>query len=250
MANFKTHAAVGMVTSGMIATLTLAANIVPPHDLVTLALAGALGAILPDIDLENSRASQVMFSGLALFFAFAFLFNISWKYSIAEMWIIWVGTFIVIRFGGHKVFHKYTRHRGIFHSIIAGIFFAFATTCVYSHVFGSDATLAWLAGIFVFIGVLSHLILDEIYSVDFHGNRIKRSFGTALKLYDGRAPAASLSMVAACALALAIAPAAGPFLTIVGSDVVWAVLQDRMLPEGSWFGFIAGMDRLAFAVMP
>ncbi len=247
MADFKTHAAVGIVSSGMLATLTMAANVAPPHDLVTLALAGALGAILPDIDLENSRASQGMFSGLGIFLAFAILFNVSWKYSVAEMWIIWVGTFLVVRFAGHSVFHKYARHRGVFHSLLAGLFFAFTTSAVYYHLFGADATLSWLAGLFLFVGVLSHLLLDELFSVDFHGNRVKRSFGTALKLYDGRAPTASLTMAGAAALALLAAPPADAFLTIMSSEALWALLPERMLPKGSWFGFIAEMDRLAFA---
>ena len=35
----------------------------------------------------------------------------------------------------------------------------------------------------VVAGFLSHLLLDEIYSVDCHGLRLKKSFGTALKLW-------------------------------------------------------------------
>ena len=45
-------------------------------------------------------------------------------------------------------------------------------------------SLAWLSGGFVFLGGLIHLLLDEIYSVDLRNIKIKRSFGTALKLVD------------------------------------------------------------------
>ena len=51
MANFATHLAVGIIGSGALATLTLASGMVPPADIVTLAIAGSVGAILPDIDL-------------------------------------------------------------------------------------------------------------------------------------------------------------------------------------------------------
>ena len=54
------------------------------------------------------------------------------------------------------------------------------------------------------IGAFSHLVLDEIYSVDFSGNqiRVKRSFGTALKLWDRKSPYTStLAFVAMCGLA-------------------------------------------------
>lgn len=33
-------------------------------------------------------------------------------------------------------------------------------------------------------GFLIHLLLDEIYSIDLAGTRLKKSFGTAIKLYD------------------------------------------------------------------
>ena len=183
MANFRTHAVFGVVTAGMLSTLTMAANIVQPHDLVTLAIAGTLGAVLPDVDLEQSRASQALFAGLGLFFAFTLLFALSWKYSIAEMWIIWVGTFLGVRFGLHNVFHKYARHRGVFHTILAALFFAAAIAAIQFRLFDADPTLAWLSGAFLLIGYLVHLALDEIYSVDFHGQRVKRSFGNGAEAH-------------------------------------------------------------------
>lgn len=245
MANFRTHAVVGVVASGMLSTLTMAANVVAPHDLVALAMAGAIGAILPDIDLENSRASQAMFAGLGLFFAFCLLFNLSWQYSIAEMWIVWVGTFLFFRFCLHSIFHKYAKHRGVFHSVLAGCFFAASTAAVFHHVLHADPTLAWLAGVFMFIGYIVHLLLDELYSVDFEGNRVKRSFGTALKLVDLRTPTGTLAMVAGTVLAVLSAPSFEPFMMVFGSDAIWISLADRMLPDGSWFGFIADMTAIA-----
>ena len=77
MANFATHLAVGIVGSGAVATLTQASGMVPPSDIVTLAFAGAVGAILPDIDLGNSRPSQALFTGLGIVFAFIVLFNLA-----------------------------------------------------------------------------------------------------------------------------------------------------------------------------
>ena len=38
-----------------------------------------------------------------------------------------------------------------------------------------------MSGLFVSVGYVIHLVLDEIYSVDLTGARVKRSFGTALK---------------------------------------------------------------------
>lgn len=242
MANFRTHAVVGVIASGMMSTLVLAAGAVPPSEMVAVAMAGVIGAILPDVDLQNSRASQAMFAILALFLSFALLFQFSPKLSIAEMWIVWIGTFVSVRFGLHNVFHKYAVHRGIFHSVLAGVFFACVASAMCFHLFDTNATVAWLAGSFMFVGYLIHLLLDEMYSVDFHGDRIKRSFGSALKLIEWRSMSASFFMAVAVALAALAAPSIDSFWQTITDHQVWASLNQRLLPEGSWFGFLAGAD--------
>ncbi|MEQ1670738.1 MAG: metal-dependent hydrolase, partial [Hyphomicrobium sp.] len=134
MANFTTHIAVGTVVSGALATLTLAADVVAPENLVAVTLAGVLGSVLPDIDLKDSRASKSMFAGLGIFFSFAALFNAATKFSIAELWILWLGTLVVVRYGLHYFFHKTSVHRGIWHSLLAGVFTSVATAIVFHYV--------------------------------------------------------------------------------------------------------------------
>ena len=51
-----------------------------------------LGSVLPDIDLKESRPSRALFAGLAVFLSFCVLFAVANRYSIAEMWIAWLGT--------------------------------------------------------------------------------------------------------------------------------------------------------------
>ena len=100
MANFPTHIAVGTVVSGALATVTVAADMVAPENIVAVTLAGVLGSVLPDIDLEDSRPARAMFSGLAVFFSFAVLFGLERKYSIAEMLVLWLGTLLFVRYRG------------------------------------------------------------------------------------------------------------------------------------------------------
>ena len=243
MANFATHLAVGIIGSGALATLTLASGMVPPADIVTLAVAGAVGAILPDIDLGNSRPSQLLFTGLGIVIAFAVLFNVGYRYSIAEMWLIWTATFLAVRFGGANIFHHLSHHRGIFHSLLAGAFFAALTAIFYVEGLEHGPGLAWLAGAFVFLGFLSHLLLDEIYSVDVMNNKIKASFGTALKLADFQHPGASLAMATAVAAAFWFAPPTHDFLSVVGTKSIWVAFQDKLLPhDHNWFGVTAGLQ--------
>ena len=238
MANFTTHIAIGTVVSGALATLTLAADVVAPENLVAVTLAGVLGSVLPDIDLKELRPSRAMFAGLAIFFSFAVLFNAATKFSIAELWILWLGTLVAVRYGLHTLFHRVSVHRGIWHSILAAVFSAVATAIVFNRVLGKPEGVAWLAGAFMFAGFITHLTLDEIYSVDVMDTRIKSSFGTALKLFDRRHIAASFAMASATALAIMVSPSTTTFVEGLGSRTMWSGLQQRLLPTDKWFGLI------------
>jgi len=236
MANFPTHIAVGTAVSGSLATVTLAADVVGPENLVAVTLAGVLGSVLPDIDLKDSRPSRIMFSGLAIFFAFAVLFSLQTPYSVAEMMLLWLGTLFGVRYLGQVLFYHFSYHRGIWHSILAGLFCAFFTAVIYRRLLGRPDGVAWLAAAFMFAGFLTHLILDELYSVDVTDTRIKASFGTALKLLDAKHPGHSTAMALAMVLAFLMAPPTGTFVQSVTSRTLWSGLQQRLLPHDRWFG--------------
>jgi hypothetical protein len=210
-------------------------------------MAGSLGSVLPDIDLKDSRPSRALFAGLAIFFSFAVLFHFAPRLSIAEMWLLWVGTLLFVRYGLHTIFHKYAVHRGIWHSIAAGIVCAFATAIVFYYALGRPDGVAWLAAGFLFVGFLTHLVLDEIYSVDVMDVHIKKSFGTALKLVDARNPAATSAMVVAGVLLLLVTPSMRTFVDGISSRPMWVALQERLVPEEQWFGVFAKRGRLASA---
>lgn len=238
MANFPTHIAIGALVSGALATLTLAANVVAPENLVAVTTAGVLGSILPDIDLKDSRPSRALFAGLAAFFSFAVLFTFADKFSIAELWILALSTFLGIRFGARFIFHRMSYHRGIYHSIIAALFFAFFTAVIYRYLLGRPDGVAWLAAGFMFVGYMVHLTLDEIYSVDVMDTRIKASFGTAIKLFDYRHLGHSAAMAAAAIGMFLLTPSTKVFVEGMSSKPLWAGLQHRMLPHDKWFGVI------------
>jgi hypothetical protein len=235
MANFNTHLAVAAVGSGLCATVALAGHAAPNSYLLTLTLAGAIGGILPDVDLEEAVPSRMVFEALGVVLAFISLFAVNRQYSIAELWIVWLGVYLLVRYGLHNFLLHRTRHRGIFHSLLAGAFFMSATAVIFNRVFGEPAALSWLTGFFVLIGFIIHLVLDEIYSVDFQGVHLKKSFGTALKLLDTRSMSASVIMGIAFALMLSLAPPVRDFYEIVKTPTLVAFLKNRMLPKGTWF---------------
>ena len=85
-----------------------------------------------------------------------------------------------VRYGGPAILGKVTVHRGMFHSIPALIIASELTfLCYYS----DEVRVRLLMAVGVGVGFLSHLILDEMYSVQWDGIRIrlKKSAGSALK---------------------------------------------------------------------
>lgn len=238
MANYATHIAVGTVVSGALATLTLAADVVGPQSLVAVTLAGVVGSVLPDIDLKESRASRMFFSGLGVFASFCVLFGAATEFSIAELWILWLGSLILVRYGLHAIFHRISVHRGVWHSLLAGLMCAALTAIVFHQLLGKHEGVAWLGGGFLFIGYITHLILDEMYSVDFMDRRLKTSFGTALKIWDSRYPANSAAMAVCTVALLLVSPSPTAFIDGISSRDLWAGLHQRLLPQERWFGMI------------
>lgn len=235
MANFSTHLGVGAVASGLAASVTLAAGAVPPGELATLTAAGIIGSVLPDIDLDRSHPSRMLFGALGILFAFIALFQFYEAYSVAELWAIWIGVYALIRLGLWRFFHERAVHRGIFHSLIAGGVFMALATIIVTHLLGRDPLVGWLAGVFVFMGYVVHLTLDEVSSVDFEGAYIKRSFGSALKLWEYGSPRASLLMAGALVVAITFAPSATPFVKKMASLQLDEFFQQRMWPRDEWF---------------
>ena len=242
MANFRTHLVVGSSGSVLYAVAAVAFG-TPRSWFLLLVVAGAIGAILPDIDLfKPSRVSGVVFS-----FACALLtvFELSETYSISELWIAWCVVFLVVSWLFSLLPVPHLKHRGILHSHLAGCFFMIVTAVIFHRVFKEDAVLAWSVGLFVYMGFIIHLSLDEVYAIDWEAKRLKRSFGTALKLLDVKSLRASALMAGAVMVVALAAPPTREFVERLKPPVFFALLHEKFLPKGNWFGL-----KLPAAAMP
>lgn len=184
MANFTTHVAVAAASSGAASTTALKAGLIAVPEALILTLLGIIGGVLPDIDLKYSHPSKIIFSFLGLLGGLLTVFSVTGQWSVVELWVLGGVVFFCVRYPLWYMFHRLTTHRGAIHSVVAGVFAGCASVVLSYHVLGHAAHLAWLVGIFVFWGFMIHLVLDEVYSVDFMNQRVKRSFGSALKLID------------------------------------------------------------------
>ena len=99
--------------------------------------------------------------------------------------IIFTGflVYIAIRFGVSAIFKHYTVHRGMWHSLPAAATCGLLTFLLVAH--ESVVHRYYMAGAVV-LGFMVHLVLDEIWSIQWKGGapRLKKSFGTAIKLWS------------------------------------------------------------------
>jgi len=144
------------------------------------------------------------------------------RFSVLELLIIGAVLFIAVRYLLWGLFHQFTVHRGSLHSLAASAMFGTCAVVLCHRGWSVDADISWLAGIGVFIGSVTHLLLDELYSVDFTGARIKRSFGSAMKIVDTVRWPGSVAVVLITILSLWLAPSAGPlFKALQTMDPNW-----------------------------
>ena len=183
MANFQTHFNVASFTSAIGATTMFYSGLVDKTETILLFSAGVIGGILPDIDSDNSTPARMMKLVLSNLFSFFVLFHFINIYPLTYLIPIWIVSYLFSILFFYS-FNKITSHRGMFHSIPAGLIFWFSFSLLFYYLFEYDYLISWYFGMFIFFGYLTHLVLDEIYSVDIKGVRLKKSFGTALKFYS------------------------------------------------------------------
>lgn len=183
MAGFKTHITTSTVLGiGLGTTASVVYGVPLPSCMLAAGLC-SVGGMLPDID---SGPGVPLRESMA--FAAAVVPMMMVNRFQAMLWsidtIILVGglMYLTIRFGFAAFLRRHTVHRGMFHSfpacLIAGelTFLILATGGIEMRYFMAAATMA---------GFMSHLILDEIWSVEvYHGRlRLKSSSGTAMKFW-------------------------------------------------------------------
>lgn len=236
MAGFKGHLSTATVAGGLASVSLFVAGVVNAQEVVILLSAAIIGGLLPDIDADNSVPLRIAFTFFALLFSFLVMFSQGGKWSVLELTLIWLGAFLFFKLAVLELFIRATEHRGIFHSIPAGLFFAFAAVIFLHHLFDLKNETAWMAGLFLFTGFILHLLLDELFSLNlFGGGGVKYSLGSAFKLFSKNWKA-SLALYAATIGIYFLTPNKdGAILALLSPDI-WSRAAGRFFPGSTWFG--------------
>ncbi|WP_249978177.1 metal-dependent hydrolase [Vreelandella olivaria] len=219
MANFRTHITVAAAGGMLMAYAGWQAQWWPASQALLVIALVAFGGILPDIDADRSHSIRLIFNLLSVpSLVLGVLLLQPWL-TPGMLLVACGGIYFCVRFLAAVLFSRLTVHRGIWHSLMAAGLCALVTSALSFQLFAQPAWLAWAHGVALLLGFVIHLGLDELFSVDLEGARLKRSFGTALKLGDGRRPLSNLLMMIAV-------------LTLVPWVPPWSVLGD-LLYQGS-----------------
>ncbi len=183
MADFKTHITGSTLVGIGIGAAGYSYGISVQSCLLATGLCSISG-ILPDLDSDSGipyRESVAFISAFVPMLLIGRFESLGWPREtiVLACALLYIG----IRFGVADIFRKYTVHRGMWHSIPAAASVGLLAFLITDHQH-LELRLYWtLAAV---VGFMVHLILDEIYSVDFRGVRLKKSFGTALKFWSTR----------------------------------------------------------------
>jgi len=184
MADFKTHITASSVLGIAYGGVAHAFFDVP---LSTSLLAGGLCSVsgmLPDVDSNSGRPLQESLAFAAAVVPMMMVDRFQ-QFGWTPESIVLAGAlvYLFVRFGLGELLRRYTVHRGMFHSLPAAVIFGELAFLLTS---GTELRLRLYKAGAVVIGYLVHLVLDELYSIQWYRGRLrlKKSFGTAMKMFS------------------------------------------------------------------
>lgn len=172
--------------------------------LSTCAIAGGLCSIcgiMPDLDSDHAVPARETLSFLAAVAPMLLFYRFHFEGMATEhMLLLGAPLYLLIRFGFGQML-KTSVHRGMFHSIPAAVI---AGLIAYDLCDTGVSLGRSYKAVGAIIGYLTHLILDEIWAIEIAGAhiRLKKSFGTAMKLFGQSGPANSATWALLAGLSL------------------------------------------------
>ena len=185
MASFRGHVAFASVLGGVYGGV---GSVVFGFDWGPVFLGAGLttiGGLMPDLDSDSGVPVRELFSLAAVMTPLLLVRRLHHAGLTAEQILaLMAAVYVLVRYGGAALFKRFTVHRGMFHSLPA---MAVAGLLIYLGDHRADPRVRLFLAGGVMLGYFSHLLLDEIYSVDLLGRkmiRLNKYAGTAVKFYS------------------------------------------------------------------
>jgi len=185
MAAFREHVTVSGVLGVGYGVMAHTAYGFTPIESTLAGFLTAFGGMLPDLDSKTSRPVRELFGVLAAVVPLLILGDVLRALHLPANReagaLTFIALYMAIRYGGAWLISRVAVHRGMFHSLPAA---AIAGQIAFLAHSDSPIPTKWLIAVGIMVGFLSHLLLDEAYSVQWTGVRIKlkSSAGSAMKI--------------------------------------------------------------------
>jgi hypothetical protein len=183
MAGFKTHVTVSSVLGVGYGAAAYGVYHLPPTTCILAAGLCGVSGMLPDLDSGPGRPMHETCTFAAAAFPMLLIDHFeAWGMNHEMMAVAAAAIYFIIRFALPEILKRLTVHRGVIHSLPTALIFGGLAFLLSS---GADERLRLFKAGAVVLGFLSHLILDEIWSVEFFSKHpgLKKSFGTAFKIF-------------------------------------------------------------------
>lgn len=230
MANFNTHLNGAFAVSGLVALTIYKTGLIDDSGFLLCVALGTIGGLLPDLDSDNSTPIKLGFNLMSFMFAFGLVMHWRDELSVLALIGLWLVGYGFMRYVVFAIFTKMTVHRGVIHSVPYMAVLGLGLVSLSYYVLGNALSVSWFFGLFLFGGAMVHLALDELYSVNLMGMRMKRSSGTAMKFYAHKDKWWYVLLYAVIALLIYFAPPFAEFWQQLRDPAPWAQLRVGILP--------------------
>ena len=194
MPGYKTHITASSICGTALGGISFLFGHIDPVTSIYGGCLCAIGGLIPDIDSEKSTSFKKC---LAIISGFSSLMLVSrlrdYLPDPQAVAIVGGGNFLFVWFVLGGIIRKATVHRGMCHSLPMALLTGEITFLLSS----GNTNERLYCGSAMAIGVLVHLILDEFYSVQVKlgSIKVKKSFGSALKIFNFDDKSGSLIML-------------------------------------------------------
>lgn len=180
MAAYREHLTASSVLGIGVCSSAIALGFTPVQGVLAGTITG-IGGILPDLDSESGRPVREVFGVTAAIAPVVMMRRLSeWGGNTDGAMLLAVLLYATVKYGGATILGILAHHRGMYHSIPAMIISGELAFLGYK---SDEFTMKLLMGVGIMIGFFSHLVLDELYAVEWRGVRLRpnKFSGSAIK---------------------------------------------------------------------
>lgn len=180
MAAYREHLTTSCVLGIGVAAGAMALEFTPVQGVLAGTITG-IGGILPDLDSESGKPVREIFGVTAALAPLVMIRRLlEWGGNTDGAILLAVMLYVSVRYGGAMLLGVLAVHRGMFHSVPAMLIAGELTFLGYK---SDQINMKLLMSAGIMIGFFSHLLLDELYAVEWHGLRVKlnKFAGSAVK---------------------------------------------------------------------